>query len=52
MREAVSILDLDVTFYPCPQGGPTWRPKANEMGGKSMFPYMVDPNVEGVAMCA
>ncbi|EMS68058.1 hypothetical protein TRIUR3_21348 [Triticum urartu] len=45
----VSVLDLDVLFYPCPQKGPTFRPKVLEMGGKKQFPYMVDPNT-GVAM--
>jgi len=49
VREAVSILDLDVVFYPCPKDGKTWRPKAVELGGKQMFPYMVDPN-NGTAM--
>lgn len=44
VREAVSILDLDVMMYPCPKDGPTWRPKAIEMGGKSQFPYLVDVN--------
>jgi len=45
----VSVLDLDVLYYPCPKGGPTFRPKVLEMGGKKQFPYMVDPNT-GVAM--
>ena len=27
VREACSILDLDVLFYPCPKDGPNWRPK-------------------------
>ncbi|KAF7046112.1 hypothetical protein CFC21_055160 [Triticum aestivum] len=49
VREMVSVLDLDVLFYPCPQKGPTFRPKVLEMGGKKQFPYMVDPNT-GVAM--
>lgn len=44
VREAVSILDLDVLVYPCPKGGPTWRQKAVAMGGKAQFPYLVDPN--------
>ncbi|CAD7699431.1 unnamed protein product [Ostreobium quekettii] len=48
-REAVSILDLDVLFYPCPKGGTTYRPKAVELGGKAQFPYLVDPNT-GVSM--
>lgn len=49
VREMVSVLDLDVLFYPCPMNGPTFRPKVLEMGGKKQFPYMVDPNT-GVAM--
>ena len=27
VREACSLLDLDVLFYPCPKDGPNWRPK-------------------------
>lgn len=49
VREIVSILDIDVLFYPCPKDGPNFRPKANQMGGKKQFPYMVDPNTD-VAM--
>ncbi|CAH1418318.1 unnamed protein product [Lactuca virosa] len=49
VREIVAVLDLDVLFYPCPRNGPTFRPKVGQMGGKQMFPYMVDPNT-GVAM--
>lgn len=45
----MAILDLDVLFKPCPQGGPTYRPEANAAGGKKQFPYMVDPNT-GTAM--
>ncbi|KAF3772922.1 hypothetical protein EJ110_NYTH56593 [Nymphaea thermarum] len=48
-REIVSVLDLDVLYYPCPRNGLTYRPKVIQMGGKSQFPYMVDPNT-GVAM--
>ncbi len=44
VREAVSVLDLDVMVYPCPKDGPTWRAKAIELGGKSQFPYLVDDN--------
>ena len=44
VREATAILDLDVLFYPCPKGGPTFRPAAIKEGGKRQFPYMVDPN--------
>ncbi|MCO5594636.1 hypothetical protein L7F22_048669 [Adiantum nelumboides] len=49
VREIVSILDLDVLFYPCPKDGPNFRPKAIQLGGKKQFPYMVDPNT-GVSM--
>ena len=49
VREAVIWLDLDVEFYPCPQGGPTFREFVKSEGGKSQFPYMVDDNA-GVAM--
>lgn len=35
VREAISILDLDVMVYPTPKGGVTWRPKAVELGGKA-----------------
>lgn len=41
VREIVSILDIDVLFYPTPKNGPNFRPKAVELGGKSQFPYMV-----------
>jgi glutathione S-transferase len=43
VREAVAILDLDVEFKPCPMNGPTFRPEAIKMGGKSQFPFMLDP---------
>jgi glutathione S-transferase len=44
VREALSILDLEVIVYPCPKGGPTWRPRVRAQGGKELFPYLVDPN--------
>mmetsp|Transcript_3020 Transcript_3020/g.9252 ORF Transcript_3020/g.9252 Transcript_3020/m.9252 type:complete len:346 (-) Transcript_3020:183-1220(-) len=44
VREAVTMLDLDAYFYPCPKGGMRFRPKAVELGGKAMFPYLIDPN--------
>ncbi|GER41892.1 thioredoxin family protein [Striga asiatica] len=49
VREIVSILDLDVLYYPCPRNGPNFRSKISQMGGKQQFPYMVDPNT-GVSM--
>ena len=27
VREACSVLDLDILFYPCPKDGPNFRPK-------------------------
>jgi len=44
VREALSILDLDAVVYPCPKGGPRWRPEVVRRGGKAQFPYLVDPN--------
>ena len=44
VREAITILDLDVLFKPCPQDGPTFRPLAISKGGKKQFPYLEDPN--------
>lgn len=44
VREAVSMLDLDVIFFPCPKGGTTYREYVAETGGKQQFPYLQDPN--------
>ncbi|KAK9816942.1 hypothetical protein WJX72_007242 [[Myrmecia] bisecta] len=44
VREAITILDLDTVFYPCPSGGPTHRAKALKLSGKNQFPFLVDPN--------
>ena len=49
VRETLSILDLDAIVYPCPKGGPRFRPDTVRRGGKALFPYLVDPNTE-VAM--
>jgi len=35
---------LDVIFYPTPRNGPNFRPRAKELGGKTTFPFLVDPN--------
>src|SRR5215813_1746852 len=43
-REALSILDLDAMVYPCPKGGPRFREEVRRRGGKTLFPYLVDPN--------
>ncbi|KAL0842608.1 hypothetical protein Bca101_015853 [Brassica carinata] len=47
--EMVTVLDLDILYYPCPRGSPNFRPMVNQMGGKQQLPYMVDPNT-GVSM--
>ena len=44
VREAVSILDLEVLFKPCPRGSPVFRPFVKKLGGKFQFPYLVDSN--------
>lgn len=44
VREAVTILDLDVMFYPTPRGAPHHREKVEKIGGKQRYPFMVDPN--------
>lgn len=49
VREIVSILNLDVVYYPCPRNGPNFRPKVGQLGGKQQFPYMLDPNT-GISM--
>jgi glutathione S-transferase len=49
VREALTILDLDAIVRPCPKGGPTYRPRVREQGGRELFPYLVDPNT-GAAM--
>ena len=50
VREALTLLDLDVLIYPCPKGGPTYRPKAQQMSGKAQFPFLVDPNTGAPAL--
>ena len=44
VREMLSVLDLDARIFPCPRGGARFRPRAKELGGRAMFPYLVDPN--------
>jgi glutathione S-transferase len=46
VREALSALDLEATIYPCPKGGPRFRPEATARGGKAQFPFLVDPNTK------
>lgn len=44
VREALSMLDLEVDVFPCPKGGERFRREVVRMGGKAQFPYLVDPN--------
>ena len=44
VREALSILDLNCHIYPCPKKGTRYREELTRRGGKSQFPYLVDPN--------
>ncbi len=48
-RQALSVLDLDAMIYPTPKGGTRYRPIVKERGGRSMFPFLIDPNT-GVEM--
>lgn len=58
VHEAISSLDLDVVVHPCPRvtlrrygvtDGSRHRPRVAELGGRSMFPFLVDENT-GVRM--
>lgn len=44
LREALTELDLDVLIRPCPRGGSRFWPLVKMLGGKSQFPFLVDPN--------
>jgi glutathione S-transferase len=46
VREACTLLDIDVLFYPCPKKGEVHRPQAKEVSptGKLQFPLMRDQN--------
>lgn len=44
VREAISILDLDVLVHPCPKDGERFRSDVVTRGGRAQFPYLVDPN--------
>jgi glutathione S-transferase len=44
VREALTELDLDALIYPAPHGGKRFRPEVQKMGGRQMFPFLVDPN--------
>jgi len=44
VREVLTELDLDVLILPCPSGGTRFRPAAERVGGKQLFPLLVDEN--------
>ncbi len=44
VREALTELDIDALVYPCPKGGTRFRPRVRELGGRTQFPFLVDPN--------
>lgn len=44
VREVLTELDLDALILPCPVGGTRFRPQAEAVGGKRLFPLLVDPN--------
>ena len=44
VREVLTELDLDVMILPCPVGGTRYRPEAEKIGGKQLFPLLVDDN--------
>ncbi len=44
VREALSELDLEALVRPCPRGGKRFRTEVVERGGKSRFPWLVDPS--------
>jgi glutathione S-transferase len=49
VREAVSMLSLEVEFRPCPQGSSFRTEIREQYGTKARFPFMRDPNT-GVEM--
>lgn len=50
VREACSMLSLDIEYRPTPQGGRRYRPEIKDKyGRKASFPFMRDPN-NGVEM--
>jgi glutathione S-transferase len=44
VREVMTELDLDVLILPCPSGGTRFRSEAEAIGGKQLFPFLVDDN--------
>ena len=50
VREACSILDLPVTYLPCPGARKGFAAELGALGGKMQVPYLVDPNQPATAM--
>lgn len=48
VREALTALHLDVDIRPCPRGGRRFRSEAEQVGGKQLFPLLVDENTDTV----
>lgn len=46
VREALTALHLDVDIRPCPKGGRRFRNEAEQIGGKQLFPLLVDDNAD------
>lgn len=44
VRDALTMLDLEVLVKPTPHGGERYRPAGIKLGGKKQFPLLVDPN--------
>ncbi len=44
VREAITHLDLQAVFYPCPKGGDRYRATALSLSGQTQFPFIVDPD--------
>lgn len=45
VREAVSMLSLNATYFPCPKGGSIYRPAIKgKFGNQATFPFLDDPN--------
>ncbi len=42
VREAATVLDLELLVKPCPKGGTRFRTEAIALGGKVQFPLLVD----------
>jgi glutathione S-transferase len=48
VREALSMLDLDVDVRPCPRGADEHRLELESIGGKQEIPALLDPNTMAV----